>query len=245
MAKDILYQAMKDIAKSKGVKASPQHDLYKMIPPYFLNAFYYEITDKKAAKMEMNIHYEAKCSYFDELKIKMIDPDSTIKITDKVRANSVIHFQSIIAKEVIGFDFGGKDETYIEIAGKTFDHIEKWYGDFFDDVKNRYGDLENFFISNSDEFLMQAAFVYIDQKKYDLAEACISKLPSKLNSCRSVTPESEEEENRLIDSNAKRFGNSFLRDDMDCIIDYVASQKNGIEWTAKHARYGLLKEERG
>ena len=65
MAKDKMYQAMKDIARSKGIKASPEHDLYNMYAPYFLNAFYYEIVDKKAKKMKMNIHYEAKYSYFD------------------------------------------------------------------------------------------------------------------------------------------------------------------------------------
>ena len=36
---DKVYQAMKVIAKSKGVKASPQHDLYKMYSPDFLNVF--------------------------------------------------------------------------------------------------------------------------------------------------------------------------------------------------------------
>ena len=30
MAGDKMYQAMKEIAKSKGIKASHQHDLYKM-----------------------------------------------------------------------------------------------------------------------------------------------------------------------------------------------------------------------
>ena len=60
MAKDKMYQAMKDIAKRKGIKASPEHDLYKMYAPYFLNAFYYEIVDKKAKKMNMNIHFNLR-----------------------------------------------------------------------------------------------------------------------------------------------------------------------------------------
>ena len=47
MAGDKMYQAMKEIAKSKGIKASPQHDLYKMYAPYFLNAFYCEIPSVK------------------------------------------------------------------------------------------------------------------------------------------------------------------------------------------------------
>lgn len=244
MAKDKMYQAMKDIARSKGIKASPEHDLYKMYAPYFLNAFYYEIVDKKAKKMNMNIHYEAKYSYFDDLKLFINEPDSTIKITDKIRANSVIQFQSIIEKEVIEFDFDGKDESFIEIAEKVFEHIERWYKSFFDDVKNNYGDLENYFISHRDEFLMQAVFVYINQKKYELAEECIRKLPQKLNSSRLITPKTKKQEISLIESNAESFGDSFLRDDMDCIIDYVVAQKKGLEWTPERARYGLLKEER-
>ena len=244
MATDKMYQEMKDIAKSRGIKASPEHDLYKMCAPYFLNAFYFEVVDKKAKKMKMNIHYEAKCSYFDELKLFIVEPDSTVKLTDKIRANSVIHFRSLLKKEVIEFDFDGQDESYIEIAEKTIEHIENWYKLFFDDVKNNYGDLENFFISNRDEFLMQAAFVYMNQKKYELAEDCIRKLPPKLNSCRTITPKTKTQETSLIESNAEVFGDSFLRDDMDCIIDYVAARKKGLEWTPERARYGLLKEER-
>ena len=114
----------------------------------------------------------------------------------------------------------------------------------FDDVKNNYGDLENYFISHRDEFLMQAVFVYINQKKYELAEECIRKLPQKLNSSRLITPKTKKQEISLIESNAESFGDSFLRDDMDCIIDYVVAQKKGLEWTPERARYGLLKEER-
>ena len=244
MAGDKMYQAMKEIAKSKGIKASPQHDLYKMYAPYFLNVFYCEIVDKKAKKMNMNIHYEAKCSYFDDLKLSIIEPDSTIKITDKIRANSVIQFKSIIEKEIIEFEFDGKDESYTEIAAKTFEHIEEWYMKFFDDVKSNYGDLENYFILNRDKFLMQAAFVYIDQRKYESAEELIQKLPPKLHSSRSICPETETQRIRLIESGAESFGNTFLRDDMDCIRDYISAKKNGLEWTLERARYGLLNEER-
>ena len=52
MAKDKMYQAMKEIAKSKGIKASPEHDLYIMCPSCFLNAFYCEIADKKTKKFD-------------------------------------------------------------------------------------------------------------------------------------------------------------------------------------------------
>ena len=244
MAKDKIYEAMKEIAKNKGIKASPYHDLYKMCSPCFLNAFYCDFVDRKAKKMKMQIHYDVKCAYFDDLKLYMIEPNSTVKITDKVRANSVIQFKSIINKEDIEFDFDGSDESYVNIAKKTFEHIEKWYHDFFDDVKGKYGNLEQFFISNQDEFPLQAAFVYVNQEKYDLAESCMNKLTSNLNSSRLINPETKEQEMRLKASNAQDWGNCYQRDDMDCIRDYITAKKKGLEWTPERARYGLLKEER-
>ena len=244
MAKDRIYQAMKDIAKSKGVKASPQHDLYKMCPPYFLNAFYWDNEDKKAGKLEMNIDYEAKYPGFDDLKLHIIDPESTVRLTDKVRANSTIQFKSIIHREILVFDHDMSDDSYTAAAEKTFEHIEKWYLGFLADVKEKYGDLEQYFISERDEYPMQAAFVYISRGEYDKAEECISKLPPKLGSSRMITPETEEQERRLKESGAKDRGSCYLRDDMDCIRDYIAAGKKGLEWTAERARFGLLEEER-
>ena len=40
MASDVLYEAMKLAAKKRKIKASPQHDLYKRVDPYFFNVFY-------------------------------------------------------------------------------------------------------------------------------------------------------------------------------------------------------------
>ncbi len=36
---DKLYQCMKVVAKGKGIKASPEHDLYKLISPFILMPF--------------------------------------------------------------------------------------------------------------------------------------------------------------------------------------------------------------
>ena len=244
MSMDKLYQAMKKIAKEKGVKASPQHDLYKMIPPYFLNAFYWEDIDKKAHKIRINVTYDAKCSYFDDLKLYMIEPDSTVKITDKIRANSVIQFHSHIAEEEYFFDFEANDDVYEGITEKTFVCIQKWYKDFFDDVKENYDNLENYFIANQDDYHMQAAFVYIHQERFDEAAKLLDKLSQKLHSTRIIVPNNDEQKQRLIDSGAEDWENGYLRDDMDCILDYVTAKKKGLEWTAERARYGLLKEEK-
>ena len=93
---DKLYEHMKAIAKSKGVKASPQHDLYKMVQPYFINASYSDLGRKKNSdKITVVFYYEVKYAYFDDLTLSIINPGSNIKLTDKVRANSVIACKSV------------------------------------------------------------------------------------------------------------------------------------------------------
>ena len=242
---DKVYQAMKVIAKSKGVKASPQHDLYKMSSPDFLNVFYWEDYDIKAQKLTMKIEYEAKCDYFDELKLYIVEHDSTTKITEKVRANSVIKVRSQVGEDSLDFDCDGSDEAYSGICETAFSHIEEWYHKFFAEVKEKHGDLESFFLDNKEEYPMQALLVFIHQEKYYEAETCLEKIPKKLNSCRIVAPENDEEKQRLIDSNAEVFGDAYLRDDMDCIIDYITAKNKGLEWTKERAKFGLLNEERG
>ena len=107
---DKLYQCMKELAKRKGIKASPQHDLYKMIPPYFINAFYSDLGRKKNSdKITVVFYYEVKYAYFDDLTLSIVDPVSNIKLTDKVRANSVIACKSVIENERIEYDFDGKE----------------------------------------------------------------------------------------------------------------------------------------
>lgn len=93
-------------------------------------------------------------------------------------------------------------------------------------------------------FMLYFLINHVYQRKYESAEELIQKLPPKLHSSRSICPETETQRIRLIESGAESFGNSFLRDDMDCIRDYISAQKNGLEWTSERARYGLLNEER-
>ena len=246
MSKDQFYEAMKVIAKEKGVKASPQHDLYKAVPPYFLNAFYYDLVDKKAKKATIRFTCAAKCPYFEELKLHIIDPDSQLKITDKVRANSVIRVNSIIGEDSMEFDWDKSDEIYAQYAARTFERIETWYKDFFSEVNASYGDLEGFFLAKREQYPMQALFVLLTRGDFEAAVDCLQLLPQKLNTTRIMVPQNDEQKQRLIDSDAQDWGSgSYLRDDMDCIIDYVAAKKNGLKWTAERAKYGLLKAERG
>ena len=242
---DKLYQYMKVVAKSKGIKASPQHDLYKTISPFFINAIYYDLPRKKNSdKITVGFMYEVKYSYFDDLTLFILDPVSDIKLTDKIRANSVIACKSIIEKEQIEYDFDGKDESFGKLAENVFEHIENWYRSFEKDVKAEYGSLEEYFVRNKEKFPRQAALVSIHSGNYAVAEECLKLMPEKMNSSRLVRPFTQEQVQRLTDSGSEKFGNEeFLRDDMDCHRDYITAMKNGLEWTAARAHYGLLKDE--
>jgi len=244
---DRLYQHIKVIAKNKGMKASPEHDLYKMMPPYFINAFYYDFPRKKnSGKITIGYDYGVKYSYFDDLSLTILNPVSDIKLTDKIRANSGIAVRSFIDKERIEYDFDGRDESYRQLAEDVFAHIEKWYMNFKEDVKEKYGDLEKFFVLNKDKYPRQAALVNIHLGNYAEAEDCLKRMPRKSHSTRLIQPETEEQVERLINSGAEKFGkDSFLRDDMDCYYDYIIAQRNGVEWTAERARLGLSKAESG
>ena len=244
---DRLYQYLKVVAKNKGVKASPQHDLYKMIPPYFINAFYFDLPRKKnSEKITIGYNYGLKYSYFDDLTLTILNPVSDIKLTDKIRANSVIAVMSYLEKEQIEYDFDGKDESYQQLAENVFAHIEEWYRNFGAEIKANYRNLEEFFILNKEKFPRQAALVYIHSEKYAEAEECLKLMPRKMNSTRLIHPETGEQVERLVNSGAEKFGkDEFLRDDMDCHLDYVFAKKNGLEWTAERARLGLSKAERG
>ncbi|MBQ2031239.1 MAG: hypothetical protein II483_03410, partial [Lachnospiraceae bacterium] len=71
-------------------------------------------------------------------------------------------------------------------------------------------------------------------------------MPRKMNSSRFIHPETEEQEERLVNSGADKYGeHHYLRDDMDCHFDYIAAKKNGLEWTVERAGFGLTKAESG
>lgn len=246
MAKDKLYQAMKIVAKENGVKASAQNDLYKMVSPYFVSAFYSEHPSQDTpGKIKVRLSYRVKYSYFDDLTLFIVDPESTVKLTDKVRANSVIACKSVISNEDVDFECDGRDESYEILAKNVFQHIEKWFQNFFDDVKKNYCSLEDFFIKNKNLFPRQAALVYIHSENYTDAEECLKYMPPKMNSVRTVRPMTVEQVQRLIDSAAKKWGeDSFLRDDMDCHFDFIIAKKKSLEWNGERSRYGLLEKER-
>lgn len=238
---------MKVEARKRGIKASPEQDLYKMVEPYFLNVFYFrELKKEVPGKMAVNLRYEVKYSYFDDVTALILRGDSSLKLTDKVRANSVIKCPSIITEECVYFNFDGNEESYPELVSRVLDHIEQWYHVFFDNVKADYGDLASFFIGNKEKYPRQAFLVYINTENYVAAEECLRMMPSKMHSVTLSSPQTEEQKQRLADSRAAYGENSlpFGRDDMDCHFDFVTAKKNGLEWNVDRASFGLLQKER-
>jgi hypothetical protein len=249
---DQLYQAMKVEAKKRGIKASPEHDLYKMVVPYFFNAFYSrELKKEVLGMMCVYLRYEVKYSYFDDITAFIIEGNTDLKLTDKVRANSVIKCPSVITEEYPVFEFDGKDESYSNLVIQIFDHIEKWYRDFFDEVNRKYGDLETFFIQNKEKYPRQAALVYLHSEDFTAAEECLRMMPSKMYKGYWVSPSTKEQNQRFMDSQnvyVFPFSNDFVdrksRDYMDIHFDFIIAKMNGLEWNSDRAVYGLLKEER-
>ncbi len=249
---DQLYQAMKVEAKKRGIKASPQHDLYKMVAPYFVNLIYdRDLRKEVPGRMCVWFRYEAKYSYFDDINVFIIEGNTELKLTDKVRANSGIKCPSVITEEYADFEFDGKVESYPNLVIQIFDHIEKWYRDFFDEVSRKYGDLETFFIQNKEKYPRQAALVYIHSENYTAAEECLRMMPSKMREGYWVSPSTKEQNQRFMDSQnvyVFPFSNDFVdrksRDYMDIHFDFIIAKMNGLEWNSDRAVYGLLKEER-
>ena len=245
MGKDLLHSAMKVIAKENGVKLSAQNDLYKMQAPYFVNVFFCEYPVKnKPGKINIHLVYELKYAYFDDLTLYIIECEPVTKLTDKVRANSIIKCDSKILQEYFDFDFDGKEESYPDLAERVFEHIKDRYREFFDDVEKNYGNLENYFTSNKEQYPRQAALVYIHNGDYINAEKCLKMMPPKMYCMQTIHPQTEEQRQRLISSNAQPWGDAYHRDDMDCHLDFIVAKLNGLEWTAERATYGLLDAER-
>ena len=245
MGKDLFYEAMKTVAKQNGVKSSPQHDLYCMRSPYFINAFYQDAkTIVTPGKINVTMIFSAKYPYFDELLYEMTSPGSTLKFTDKIRANSVAMCRSVVGRDTGTFDFDPEKKDYTDLAVKTFEYMKDWYARFFEDVEKNYGDLKGFFLANADKYPMKAALICIHEGDPAKASEYFEKAGGNLRSVRWVKPETKEQEKRLTDSNAKPIGSKYERADLDCCRDFATAKIKGLEWTPERALYGLTAEER-
>lgn len=248
MAKDELYEAMKVAAKKRKIKASPEHDLYKMKDPYFFNVFYglkdyHTPLNKKieAGEVEVVLDISIKYHRFDELRHKIISPHSNVRFTDKIRANSVACCMAGFPRKTISFKCDGPESGVEKLCEDILDWLEKFYCDFLDSAKQEHGSLEEYYIAQEEEFPLLAGLVYIERGLYREAEACfrLPKMPGK-NVYTAYTPITDEQKRRSEASWESFFG----RDDRSALIDYTIAMQKGIEWTPELAAFGLLPEER-
>ena len=217
---DKLYQCIKEIAKNNGIKASPQHDLYKMVSPYFINANYFDFKPKKnSEKIRVDVHYSVKYAYFDDLTLYITDPLSNIKLTDKIRANSGIAVFSIVDKEKLEFDFDNKEESWRPLAEKVFDHIEKRYRNFEKEVKLKEikdDKIEGKFIISKNDFdIKKQDFNRYKYKIQILKSNKINLQESQNNEEKTLNEDKNKDENNnisIINESKKQYLYLFLDD---------------------------------
>lgn len=245
MSKDSLYEAMKIAAGKRKIKASPQHDLYKRIEPYFFHTFYSFDTrrppDKESGKVGIILDIAVKYCRFDELRWGIISPGSDLKFTDKVRANSLAMCYASLPRKSILFDYDGSENDLYRLCDEILDWIDHFYQEFLASATREYGSLEEYYLAHREDNPLLAGLVYIERGQYREAESCF-RLPnmSGKHNCTSIKPTTEEQLAR-VKASCER---SYLRSDYERLLDYTIAMQHGVEWTEETARYGLLPEER-
>lgn len=245
MGKDTLYEAMKTAAGKRKIKASPQHDLYKKVEPYFFNAFYTFDTrhplDTETGKIGIILDIAVKYCRFDELRWGIISPGSDLKFTDKVRANSLANCCANLPRRSILFDYNGSEDDLYPLCDRILDWLEDFYREFLASVKREHGSLEEYYLTHREDNPLLAGLVYIERGQYREAEECF-RLPNMYgrHNCTSIKPVTEEQLARVKASCEC----SYLRNDCERLLDYAIAMQHGVAWTEETARYGLLPEER-
>lgn len=246
MANDKLYLAMKEAAKKRKIKASPQHDLYKRVDPYFYSVFY-STGFKKAPQGKISILLDISVKYcrYDELQWGITDPESDLRFTDKIRANSVAQCSASFPRLEQMFDFDGTDENLPQLCEDILDWLENYYSEFFAKTEQEYGSLAEFYLGNREQYPRLAGLACIERGDYKGAEECF-RLPTmdSVNVKWTVEPQNDEQRQRLEASGAEKGGTSYRRSHRDAYLDYAIAMQNGIAWTKETAKYGLLPSER-
>ena len=243
MASDVLYEAMKLAAKKRKIKASPRHDLYKRVDPYFFNVFYDAQNEDDLKTENVNICLDIGLKYcrFDELRNGIINPGDDYRFTDKIRANSVIKCPSDFPRMTIPFSIDCSEKGLERLCEDILDYIEDFYTNLFQEVREKYGSLEEYYIAHSEEFPLLAGLVYIERKQYYKAETCFRhpNMPGQnmLRSCKAVT----DEQKRRLEASENR---GLYRSDASTLLDYTITMQKGLEWRQDLAKFGLLPEER-
>ena len=199
MGKDMLYEAMKAVAKQRKIKASPQHDLYKKDEPYFYCVFYafdsFRPYEKETESASIILDIAVKYCRFDELRWGIIQPGNDLKFTDKARANSIAACNVAFPRKKVRFKYDGSENGLSQLCEDILDYLEKFYRDFFESIDRVYGTLEEYYIANKEENPLLAGLVYIERGQFQNAEKCF-RLPNM--SCKNSTITSEKQSRKKM-----------------------------------------------
>ncbi len=124
-----LYQAMKIAAKQRKIKLSAEHDIYKKVDPYFFGS-HYHLYRVMPGTVYINLRMSVKYHRFDELQYGIINPDSQLRFTDKIRANSGALCNANHPRIVQPFAWDGTEEALPKLCDDILDFLEKYYTDF-------------------------------------------------------------------------------------------------------------------
>jgi len=238
---DRLYQAMKTAAKGRKVKASPQHDLYRMGGPYFFHAFYFWRNEAAAdGKVEIGIDISVKYWRYDELQYSITDPESSFRFTDKTRANSVVMCRAELPRIERPFSWDGSDGTLLELCESILDWITAYQMNFVETAEREYGGLDGFYIAHEAEYPLLAGLTYVERGLYADAERCFRSPKMSYAGLKfTVVPETEEQKRRLERYGYSRESGFCYRDMKSVFIDYAVAKQRGLDWNRDLRNFGL------
>jgi len=231
---------MKVIAKERQIRASPQHDLYRMCDPYFFSSSYFWRDGRvKDSTVKIDLDISIKYWRFDELQYSITDPESHFQFTDKTRANSVVMCRAQFPRVERFFMWDGSDETLPELCRDVLDWITAYQMDFVEAAERKYGGLDEFYLAHENEYPLLAGLTYVERELYADAERCFrNPQMSYAHLTFSVSPKTEEQKQRL-----ERYGyvagDSFFRNMKSVFIDYAVAKQQGFDWNRDLRNFGL------
>lgn len=215
----LIRDCMKPLAKTRGAKSTYGY-VYKKD-----NDYLWKIDLIPYLVYQFSVITTIKPWKYDELLYSIINPQTELHFTDKMRCESFAAMKPYQISR-IDIDFPMEANTY---RTKT-EELNQWCTDVFqnaistidDFIKmiDEQGGLNHYLIHNAEHNLLMAAFAYISCENFEQAEVCLKKA----------------EEEKLLYNRC--FG-SMNRDLRDVLLDYCYTMQNGMEWTRENVLLGI------
>ena len=239
------YQELKNAARKRKIKLSAEHDIYKKDSPYFYNVWYWlEEVENDVAIFSLDI--SIKYHRFDELYYQIIRPGKEFHFTDKLRANSGVLCPANFPRMKKSFKCDGSENSIPKLCEDLLNFINEFYADFLLEIKEKYNDLNGYYIANKKNESLLAGLAYLDIGDIDKAAECFAS-PNIAGdySFWSVTIYTDEQRCRAIENGKQiSINNSINRSRKEQFNDYAIALKNNLIWNNDRAMYGLLNVEK-